>query len=386
DRSAAPPVHSGMTDAQIKRELSEHNSRQEWRIAYVAVTRAMTELRASGAFWNRAPIPNKNPAKPSRLFELISETAGGGTRLDEPPDRPEVLGSTSGSAPAPDPLFDGSWPAALRRALADPSWPGTAAAERGLTETYDAAVDEMQQALFDLPEPLAPAPGEGLSVSTTGLVTYATCPKRYYWSEVDRLPRRISGAARRGIDVHRRIELHNLGVMPLDEAADYDLLSEDRVPSGSDPFGAYLGSRFAAGKPLMVETPFELKVGSAWVRGRIDAIYGDEEHWEVVDFKSGRPSADPDRLVQLQVYAMAANEVSFGIPAPDRTTVTFAFLGDGLHEISHGVDEAWLDSAAARVTDLIDGIGSGCWDARPSDACSKCDFLRHCPAGRDRVG
>jgi hypothetical protein len=49
----------------------------------------------------------------------------------------------------------------------------------------------------------------------TGLVTYASCPRRYYWSEVDRLPRRPSAAARRGVDVHRRIELHSLGRLPL---------------------------------------------------------------------------------------------------------------------------------------------------------------------------
>ncbi len=386
DREAAPPVDAGMTDAKLRSALSEHNARQEWRIAYVAVTRAMRELHASGAFWNGAPLPNKNPTKPSRLLELIRDNAVDGSWAAEAPERPEVLGSATESAPAPDPLFTGSWPAALRAALADPSWPAEEASERGLRPSYDAAVDEMQQALFELPEPL-PAEGvETLSVSTTGLVTYATCPKRYYWSEVDRLPRRSSAAARRGIDVHRRIELHNLGVMPLDEASDYDLLADDQVRSGTRPFETYLGSRFASQKPLMVEAPFELRAGKAWVRGRIDAIYAEEGHWEVVDFKSGRASSDTNRLVQLQVYALAVNEVSFGVPSPESTTVTFAFLGDGLEETSHEVDGEWLRAAGERVGELIAGIASDVWEPRPSEACSQCDFLRHCEPGKERVG
>ena len=44
--------------------------------------------------------------------------------------------------------------------------------------------------------------------------------------------------------------------------------------------------------------------------------------------KSGRPSDDPSRIVQLQAYAVAVDAVEFGPPKPEEMKVTFAYLGD----------------------------------------------------------
>ena len=71
-------------------------------------------------------------------------------------------------------------------------------------------------------------------------------------------------------------------------------------------------SRFASDRPLAVEAPFELPIGEAVVRGRIDAVYGTDDHWEVVDFKSGRPSDDPAVDLQLDAYAVAVAAGALG--------------------------------------------------------------------------
>ena len=87
-----------------------------------------------------------------------------------------------------------------------------------------------------------------------GLVTYAACPKRFYWSEVDRLPRRPRRAMQRGVQLHRRIELHNRGKVPLEEASPdlYDLAPAEDAGRVDTGFTAFLGSRFAAQRPLLV--------------------------------------------------------------------------------------------------------------------------------------
>ena len=218
----------------------------------------------------------------------------------------------------------------------------------------------------------------------TGLVVYAACPRRHYWTEVDRLPRRPSPAARKGVEVHRRIELHGLGHVPIREldVDAYDIPEEPQRSPGSDPYSAYLASPYAQRRPALVEVPFQFETGAGvTVRGRIDAVYAEAGGWEIVDFKTGRPREEPWLVVQLQAYAVAARRVDFGLAPPEDLTVTFVYLGDGWEAVRHPVDEAWLSAAAASIESMAAGIASGQFDPRPSAACRSCEFVRFCPAG-----
>lgn len=224
--------------------------------------------------------------------------------------------------------------------------------------------------------PASPGP---FRTSVTGLVDFATCPQRWHWAAVDRLPRRPSPHLRHGLEVHRRIEVHNRGTLPL-HSVDEGEGGEGTGRPGA--FQTFLGSRFAASIPLLIEAPFDLKIGEAHVAGRVDAVYEWEPgHWEVVDFKSGRPSDNPARVVQLQAYALAIADGGFGANPPDRTTVTFAYLGGDITEESHEVDADWLRSAEATITSLLDSASAGEKTAAPGEACRHCDFSRFCEPG-----
>ncbi len=121
------------------------------------------------------------------------------------------------------------------------------------------------------------------------------------------------------------------------------------------------------------------------VRGRIDAVFEPEPgHWEIVDFKSGRPRSEPASHVQLEAYAIAAHTGALG-PPPDRMTVTFAFLGGGVTEQSEDVDDPWLASARRRLAGLANGITTASYVPQPGQGCHGCDFLRFCPTGRAHV-
>lgn len=362
----------------------ELNLNQEWRVAYVAATRAKSHLLASGAYWYGHPETTVNPKEPSPLFELIDSSPHTlvGAK-DDLPERPELLRRQPADGD-PDPLFPDGWRASLRAAIADPNH--VSALARSLDLETDVKVNETEwtERLFDLPDTLELEEGlDSTVVSVTGLVTYAGCPKQYFWSEIDRLPRRRNQAAVAGTEVHRRIELHQKGAIPFDELSReiYDVPDGDYRPGA---FRAFETSRFASTQAARVEAPFTLVVTEQMqVRGRIDAIYDDNGDWEIVDFKSGRPSADPARLVQLEAYAVACSEIDFGLTPEKSMTVTFAYLGGGLTEESAVVDGPWLKAARQRLERLGAGIVQGEFDPTPTNRCHQCDFLQFCPAGQE---
>lgn len=386
DRHTLPPISEDMTEAERRDLLRQRDLDQEWRIAYVAVTRARRWLTLTGATWHGTTEVRKTPGKPSRLYELAAEQPDVidlGTVED--PVRPESL-RRSPLAGSPDPIFPDGWDGALRATLANPGWASHQADQLGVRSTYDQAVTDFQQMLFDLPaDPISPTSPAPLATSVTSLVTYASCPKRYYWSEVDRLPRRPSAAARRGVDVHRKIELFQRGAVPFEEVTDDFYDAPDSGPSDvASAFTVFEQSRFSTQAARLIEAPFEFVHDGMRIRGRIDAVYEEQPGtWEIVDFKSGRPSKNPAMDVQLQAYAVAVDQGSLGPAPPEQMIATFAYLGGGsLTERTEHVDDVWMDAARNRLSDLAAGIGARAFDPVPSSACSGCDFLRFCPEGK----
>ncbi len=362
--------------------IKERHRSQEWRIGYVAATRAKQFLAGSHAWWNGVQTTNARPSQPSELFTVLDGFAERLVTTPEPPERPERMVYRSESQPAPDPHFPEGVATTMRSGLDDPDSVDALAAESGVTLAYDHAVEEFQQTLFQLPDPLVAA-DDVPSTSATGLVTYARCPKQYYWSHVDPLPRRFNRAARRGTEVHRKIELHNLGVVPLTEPEDVaDPLDVSHDPTGPDAFSVFRQSSYADRTPHLIEAPFDLELDNGLrVRGRIDAVYRDRNRWEIVDFKSGRPRTDPSMEVQLQTYAVALQRV--GVLDDRPTDAVFVYLGGGsLVEHRTAVDVTWMKLADRRLRDLAERILAEDFGPVPSGQCSGCDFIRHCDTGQ----
>jgi DNA helicase-2/ATP-dependent DNA helicase PcrA len=364
--------------------LKARNDTQEWRTAYVAATRARSLLMVTGAYWYGLPEPSVTPKKPSPLFELVETHPATRNAGHEPaPERPALLRRAPESF-APDPVFSDGWDGGLRAAMTDHEAMRRRAAELGVEADYDREVNGLIETLFDLAatEQIPQRNPDQRAVSVTGLVTYAQCPKRFYWSSVDPLPRKRNLPAVAGTELHRRIELHQRGQVPFEQMSD-DLYDVPDEPAGKGGFKAFSSSRFALRPAALVEAPFEIVVGDGYrVRGRIDAVYVEEDHWEVVDFKSGRPSSDPSRLVQLQSYAIAANDVDFGFPAPGTLEMTFAYLGGGLVESTYQADPEWVKQARSDVAGLTRSIEDKVFDETPGDWCHSCDFLRFCEPGK----
>ncbi len=392
---------------RVEEAKSAHFS-QEWRVAYVAATRAKEELLISGANWYGYPEPTLKPKLPHRseFFQTAwlatqktppGDVAQALEQAFPPTERPETFASPVQSDVAPDPVFGAEgWAGGIRLGLEDEE--GLTKMAEGVEEEYQAALEEFSGLLFRLPDETPDKTPKMITTSATGLVTYAQCPKKYFWTAVDPLPRRYSYVTRRGTRIHRQIELHHQGKVPLlepDEEAP-DLTGDDRPvdSSGPGPFEVFLRSRFSDLEAQWLEKAFTLRLREDFlVRGRIDAVYRhDSRTWEIVDFKSGRPpSEDPHgaRLAQMQVYAVALRETPELGPPPDQLSVTIAYLGGG--EVAESpaaqpVDQTWLASARTRLEGLAGAIADEKWTPTPSDECRKCDFYHLCPEGKTFIG
>jgi len=385
DQLDLPQITQDMDKKERQDILRVRHLSQEWRLAYVAVTRARSQLHTSGAFWGGNEAPRKSPVDPSPFLTVVADLCDTGTWEVDPGERPDHVHPLDPTVVTPDPLFDDGWAHALQAAVADSESPTRQAAELNIHSAYAQAVADYEDMLFALPEPPdSQVPSETRTTSVTGMVTAARCPLQFRWSEIDRLPRRPSRAARRGTEVHRKIELHNMGQVPLEDfsAMEYDVPSVSEPASDtSAPYQTYLASRFAEARPIFTETAFSFRVGGTTLRGRVDAIYARDEGWEIVDFKSGRPSTDPSLVTQLEAYALAAASGALG-PAPESMWVTFAYLGDGLTEITKEVTPAWLAEAKNHMESVSIVVQDGPYVAAPSEACGRCDFRMFCDAGK----
>jgi DNA helicase-2/ATP-dependent DNA helicase PcrA len=369
DRASMPDPEA--RSAVVREQLKERALREEHRLFYVGVTRARLHLIATAAHWYYPSAAKdeslKNPHGPSEFFELVADHPA--TSVVERVERPEVNPLTRVREDAAT-----RWPMPARR-IHDRFPEGIAATVRAARAS---ATED--PSLF--PVPAEQPPSVPASISATGFVTYAGCPKRFYWSFVRPLPRRSSTKAMIGTAVHDWIaQRHDPQLTLLDpEEAERPALapSAGTLQRLRERFGQ---SRFADRIPRAVEHPFTLSVDGVILQGRIDAIFEDADgSLEIVDWKTGRaPDEHGAEDWQMTLYALAVLRI-FGIPA-ERVRATFVYLGgDEIVERSVAVaDEASLEAALRAQLDLI---RAGAFEPTPSARCGSCDFLHLCEAGR----
>jgi DNA helicase-2/ATP-dependent DNA helicase PcrA len=148
-------------------------------------------------------------------------------------------------------------------------------------------------------------------------------------------------AARRGTRFHAWVEsrfeeltLPMLGPDELPGADPGAAPGEGRIDAEADLAAlkeAFARTPYADRTPYRVEAPFHFSLAGRVIRGRIDAVYREEEpdgggvRYEIVDWKTGR-SRDADPL-QLAVYRLAWAEQQ-GVP-PSAVSAAFLYVRSG---------------------------------------------------------
>ncbi len=401
DRDVLPTFEGNLRE--FWRKLKDQELIEERRTGYVALTRARRRLYCSGAHWYGEGDRVK---KPSEFFEELAawgESSGEATvdRGPEPGEEHPEKGHRERLVrdwPGParrgdaDELFPDGWRRAALATIAAGEVPAEMIGRLGEADRggYRAEVEDHRNLaghLLERERPAPPAPWMPATIAVGGIVDYARCPKRFYWSVVRPLPRFSGPAARIGTEIHRWIERRSSGqttLIDLDEPPDLTPEEVTGEPGRLERLRqAYLESRFAGLVPLHAERAFLLHVDDFVLSGRIDAIYGEPDGpWEVVDYKTGRrpDPDDPLTRLQLDVYALACATV-WGKRSED-LRIVYLYL-------SEGVEDAWdagdVEQTRRRVASWLRGMAEARFDPTPGPHCHHCDFLSFCDAGRARV-
>ena len=305
-----------------KRRLDLRRIDEERRLLYVAITRAENTLLLSGHHWGAAESKPRGPSEfLCELKDIIESSAATG----------DACGVVEQWAPDPadgdpNPLRDKAveavWPAdpaGSRRAdvdrgaaLVTQAMSGELAADGidadGWATDVDALLAERAR-VVEKPPLALPA-----QVSVSTLVELGRDADAVARRLRRRLPTRPDPQALRGTAFHDWVQrfygaerLFNLDDLP--GAVDSDIARAD-ADALAELQAAFAVSSWATRTPIDVEVPFDMVIGGTVVRGRIDAVFADDDGGAtVVDWKTGDPPDTPEAMrhaaVQLAVYRLA---------------------------------------------------------------------------------
>jgi DNA helicase-2/ATP-dependent DNA helicase PcrA len=241
--------------------------------------------------------------------------------------------------------------------------------------------------------PFLPRRGEGLALSASDIETYRTCPLKYKFARVFRVPQEPTINQRFGIVVHQVLErYHQSGGQSVDELlglleagwrrSGFGPTDEERQLHGKaeNALKRY-HERFQAddAEPMWFEKSFNFKIGPHTLRGRVDRVDRMADgRYELIDYKTGRPKA-PAQLrddVQLALYAVAAGS-AWNLESSVQSYLYV--LDDQKVPLPDDANDAeWI---AETVREVADGILGQGFEPTPSfAACSICDYRIACPA------
>jgi DNA helicase-2/ATP-dependent DNA helicase PcrA len=190
-------------------------------------------------------------------------------------------------------------------------------------------------------------------LSVSALVALARNPDELARQVRRPMPQPPARQARRGTEFHRWLE-ERFGQERL--IGDDDMFADPDEPASAAL--AQLREKFEAGEwgsrwPREVEVPFDTLIGDRQIRGRIDAVFADDDGgFDVVDWKTGQPprtQAEKDAVaVQLAAYRLAWATLA-SIPL-DRVRAAFYYVRyDRTVRPADLLDEAGLRALIDRV-------------------------------------
>ncbi len=244
--------------------------------------------------------------------------------------------------------------------------------------------------------PFLPRRGVGLALSASDIYTYRSCPLRYKFARVLRIPTEQTVHQRFGIVVHQVLErYHADGAHTLEQMLslldagwrragfgeserDRDLF--EKAYSSLTRYHARLHRQDS--RPVWFERQFDFRLGPHHLRGRVDRVDrladGGEAEYELIDYKTSRPKTAEQLRddVQLSLYALAARE---DWQLESSRQAYYYVLDDLKVPVSRSEQDA--ESVEQVVLAVGDGILAQEFEPTPSvTACSMCDYRIVCPA------
>jgi DNA helicase-2/ATP-dependent DNA helicase PcrA len=339
-----------LPDALMKDLLPEgdFHLQEERRLCYVGMTRAREELYLTSA-------ADYGGARPRKVSRFVLEA------LDLPRVDPEVVRASA-----------------------------VQAVER-----------HAPPAEVGMPTFLVPPPEETLALSFRQVDDYATCPYKYRYIHILRIPVLRDHRVVYGWALHEAVREYNRRKARRQPVTADDLIAhferawvnegflsreheDQRLQAGRETLRRFLEYQEQSGTvPAFVEREFRFPLDAVLVRGRWDRVDVRGGEVVIIDFKSTdvRTQEQADRRAreseQLAIYALAYHEVYGRLP--DR--VELHFLGRDILVGRARKDDADLEEMREMIRRAAAGIRAQQFAATPDAyrACPYCAFNQICP-------
>jgi DNA helicase-2/ATP-dependent DNA helicase PcrA len=233
------------------------------------------------------------------------------------------------------------------------------------------------------------------SISASQAETYETCPLKYKFQYIYRVPvpsnhtltfgitvhtvlrdlaRRVTAGLKTGIDDALSLYEKNWSSEGFEEKKH----ETDRKEKGRDILRSYLekNSHILNTAPLYAEEAFRLRIGDVIINGRVDRVDRLDGLVTVTDFKTGshKDQKNADTDLQLSVYAIALKEV-FGIKA-ERLVLSYL---EGSIDRRTTRSDATLNATKERLVKTMASILAQNFTAKPNPMiCHFCAFKNIC--------
>jgi DNA helicase-2/ATP-dependent DNA helicase PcrA len=242
-------------------------------------------------------------------------------------------------------------------------------------------------------EPFLPKRGDGLVLSASDIDTYRTCPLKYKFARVFRIPQEPTLHQRFGILIHQVLErYHGGGGSTLSELSGLldagwrraglgDSDEERQLRAKAAEALALYHDRFRdeTSEPLWFERAFSFRLGPHQLRGRVDRVDRlADGGYELIDYKTGSPKTASQLRddVQLSLYAVGAREAWRLEPAAQ--SYYYVLDNEKVAVPRDDTDAEWIRDT---VLEVGEGILAQGFEPKPSyAACSVCDYRIVCPA------
>ena len=209
-----------------------------------------------------------------------------------------------------------------------------------------------------------PTRGDGLLLSASDIETYRTCPLKYKFARVFRIPSEPTLNQRFGILVHQVLERYH------QEAAAHAGRRAARAARGGlaarrlrrprpgapaarqgrgGPAPLPRALRAERAEPVWFEKAFQFRLGAHTLRGRVDRVDRlPDGGYELIDYKTGRPktACALREDVQLALYAVGARE-AWDVEA-SRQSYLYVLDDEKVPLPTQDVDPAWITDTVAR--------------------------------------
>lgn len=228
---------------------------------------------------------------------------------------------------------------------------------------------------------------------------YLTCPLKYMFVHILRLPVLSHPTVIYGRAIHRAIEEYarqkmlgkKLELAQLIQVFEQSWESsgflsreheEQRLENGRKALSLYYQQEESSGKiPTHIEKEFKFKFNDIIIVGRFDRVDLEKDKVTIIDFKSSnvRKQEEADRRIkennQMAIYALAWTESDASLPC----RIELHFLESGLVG-GLDIEEKHREKIKEKIGQVAEGIGQQKFTAKPEYfACRYCVYQSICP-------